>query len=479
MELSDGVAINQTGNDQALILDSRGDNPDLLGGARSFDISLNVNSTDSGTQTALLSYANPDNNNEVLVYNDANGKLSLYINGQSVSSNINAADIFDGENHDFRVSWDNDDGSVTFYLDGQEAGTATLAQGYTIGEDGVLMLGQEQDSVGGNLDGNQTFRGEYHDVSITTVGDMGTNQAHWDMNSIEGGVITDLAGDFDLSIAEDLSVSPKVHNTMPVGLATKVEVDGETVYDGEYGTLTINPDGSYSYELDDSNPTVEALNDGDTLTENFDINIIEDQSGVVGTSALSITINGTTDNIIITGTKGDDTLIGTELNETIYGLGGKDTIEAGGGDDFIDGGKKKDIIDAGEGDDEIMFDGKDYVDGGEGIDTLILEENYKVLDFNKLHDEQIENIEVIDLRQGEHTLKNLDISDVLNMTEEDNNILKILGNSDDEIKMNIGEDDWIKSDTKVEDDNYTFDVWTHNNNNTLLYIDENIIVTDI
>ena len=36
-----------------------------------------------------------------------------------------------------------------------------------------------------------------------------------------------------------------------------------------YGTLTLNADGSYSYVVDNTNATVDALNGSDTLTDSF------------------------------------------------------------------------------------------------------------------------------------------------------------------------------------------------------------------
>ncbi len=38
---------------------------------------------------------------------------------------------------------------------------------------------------------------------------------------------------------------------------------------GTYGSLTLGSDGSYTYLLDNGNPLVDALDDGDTLTESF------------------------------------------------------------------------------------------------------------------------------------------------------------------------------------------------------------------
>ncbi|MCO5090808.1 cadherin-like domain-containing protein [Bosea sp. (in: a-proteobacteria)] len=63
---------------------------------------------------------------------------------------------------------------------------------------------------------------------------------------------------------------------------------------GRYGELTLNADGSYSYRLDNANPRVEALLDGETLTEVFSYRIT-DADGNQSTATLTITIAGKTE----------------------------------------------------------------------------------------------------------------------------------------------------------------------------------------
>ncbi|MGN6482236.1 VCBS domain-containing protein [Luteibacter sp.] len=63
---------------------------------------------------------------------------------------------------------------------------------------------------------------------------------------------------------------------------------------GQYGTLTLNADGSYSYAVDNANPVVNALKDGGTLTETYTYTIT-DADGDRSTTTLTITIHGRTD----------------------------------------------------------------------------------------------------------------------------------------------------------------------------------------
>jgi len=66
---------------------------------------------------------------------------------------------------------------------------------------------------------------------------------------------------------------------------------------GTYGTLTLLADGSYSYVIDDANPTVDALNMGANVSEvfNYTMNDNNPTDPKSSNSTLSITIDGTND----------------------------------------------------------------------------------------------------------------------------------------------------------------------------------------
>jgi VCBS repeat-containing protein len=81
---------------------------------------------------------------------------------------------------------------------------------------------------------------------------------------------------------------------------TLVSVDGVTAnptttsLPATYGTLTFNTGGGYTYSLDNTNPAVQALGVGETLTETFDY-VVSDGNGGSDTATLTITINGNND----------------------------------------------------------------------------------------------------------------------------------------------------------------------------------------
>jgi large repetitive protein len=63
---------------------------------------------------------------------------------------------------------------------------------------------------------------------------------------------------------------------------------------GNYGTLTLGANGSYSYVLNNGNPAVQGLDSGETLFETFTYTLTDGDGDSV-TATLRITINGTND----------------------------------------------------------------------------------------------------------------------------------------------------------------------------------------
>ncbi|WP_374337430.1 retention module-containing protein, partial [Leeia sp.] len=103
---------------------------------------------------------------------------------------------------------------------------------------------------------------------------------------------------------------------------------------GSYGTLVLNSDGTYTYTLDNSNATVNALNDNSPpLTETFSYTI-RDADGSTSTAQLTITINGHTDGapvITIPDTDGNANATDSTLPESAGPTNGSFTISAQAG----------------------------------------------------------------------------------------------------------------------------------------------------
>ncbi|MGE8690792.1 MAG: VCBS domain-containing protein [Achromobacter sp.] len=78
-----------------------------------------------------------------------------------------------------------------------------------------------------------------------------------------------------------------------------VEGNVDTQVSGTYGTITIHADGSYTYTLNNADPRVNALGQGDKLSDVFSYTI-RDSDGDFSTTTITITINGTNDVPVMT-----------------------------------------------------------------------------------------------------------------------------------------------------------------------------------
>ncbi len=146
--------------------------------------------------------------------------------------------------------------------------------------------------------------------------------------------------------------------------------------DGGYGTFKMTADGVWTYTLDNKNCDVQALDEGDTLTDTFTVRTVDGTPMVV-----TVTIHGSNDadpndfDYLATGKK----VISD--GHFVYGTPGSDSIAGGGhhgqkvfagaGGDTVNGTGKSDLIYAGSGNDTVKGnDGDDTIYGGSGSDTI-------------------------------------------------------------------------------------------------------------
>ena len=73
----------------------------------------------------------------------------------------------DGFWHHICASWENRAGSWKIYKDGvSQAGGSGLKTGHVINTNGILVIGQEQDSFGGGFVTSQSYIGELTDLNM-------------------------------------------------------------------------------------------------------------------------------------------------------------------------------------------------------------------------------------------------------------------------------------------------------------------------
>ncbi|WP_308584560.1 VCBS domain-containing protein [uncultured Desulfovibrio sp.] len=78
---------------------------------------------------------------------------------------------------------------------------------------------------------------------------------------------------------------------------------GVATYTTKFGVLTVNPDGTYKYDLNNGSNAVQNLGEGQTHTETFQVKVT-DLHGSTDTETVSFTITGTNDQTLIDKTSG-------------------------------------------------------------------------------------------------------------------------------------------------------------------------------
>jgi VCBS repeat-containing protein len=217
------------------------------------------------------------------------------------------------------------------------------------------------------------------------------------------------------------------------------QTNGTTKIVGEYGTLIVDKNGNYEFEL--NRKTYDSFKDEKTATFKY---TVTDADGDTRDSFVNIKLNGAIyENVDTIGR----TIEGSESSDIIYGSSGNDYIYGAGGDDSIHAGAGRDVIYGGAGNDTIYTDlstkngttyGDVFIDGGTGYDKLILEGNNDI-DLSVIKGKiSIKNIEEIDLTQGDHALKNLKLDDVIDLTDGKNE-LYVKGNLGDKVELDLNE----------------------------------------
>jgi hypothetical protein len=106
---------------------------------------------------AFWSYAISDvDNNHQLLFDPSN--LALYGPSNAVSSGISVAD---GNWRQLVRTSNRSNGAEVLYINGVSQFTTTINSGTNFTSGGSLVLGQEQDSVGGTFDAAQALEGKY------------------------------------------------------------------------------------------------------------------------------------------------------------------------------------------------------------------------------------------------------------------------------------------------------------------------------
>lgn len=197
--------------------------------------------------SALVSYAVPRSSNELLIEADNGGVVSIYLNGSRYDTAFLTADLIDGQPHDISFSWNSVTGDLSLMID-DVTETGVHQAGAPLRDGGMLIFGQEQDSVGGSFNGRQIFNGTVGDIQISNQNGLVHD---WQVSETDTTVIIDLAGNADMTIYNGASAV----NTAPVDAFI---TDADTLYGGSgadtiwggIGSDTIYGEGEADYGAD-------------------------------------------------------------------------------------------------------------------------------------------------------------------------------------------------------------------------------------
>ena len=147
----------------------------------------------------------------------------------------------------------------------------------------------------------------------------------------------------------------------------------------DYGTMSVDADGNYSFEV--FRDVKDGLQPGDSISETFSYSLT-DQDGDTATATLTINIGGY---LNVLGSDGVDNLSGTALNEYLVADDQNDSLDGAEGNDVLSGGLGNDLLTGGSGEDTFLWK---FGDAGVGATDTITDftqgNNGDILDFKDL-----------------------------------------------------------------------------------------------
>ena len=186
-------------------------------------------------------------------------------------------------------------GKWTYVLDNKSAQVQALAEGQKVTDTITVTV---DDGKGGTA------------TQVITVTVTGTNDAP----TISGTATGQIKEGSTQDVTGQLTKSDVDTNDTHTW---SVNDDGK----GKYGSFTVDQNGKWTYKLDNANPDVKALKDGEHVTDTITVTV-DDGHGGKATQTITITVNGTSDGAVITPSKpGDDK--GTVTEDTTLTASGK------------------------------------------------------------------------------------------------------------------------------------------------------------
>lgn len=130
---------------------------------KAFTLCMNLATELKGKRDVILFAYRTRDTDELNVWREADGRFSLYLNGQPVLFDLPPLTTLKTQ---MCVTWESTTGLSAFWVDGKRSVRKVHKPGYTTNPDGVAIIGQDFDSFGGNFEAHQSFVGEISDVNM-------------------------------------------------------------------------------------------------------------------------------------------------------------------------------------------------------------------------------------------------------------------------------------------------------------------------
>ncbi|XP_045892831.1 pentraxin fusion protein-like [Micropterus dolomieu] len=130
---------------------------------RAFTLCMNVATELSGRREVILFAYRTKDNDELNVWRELDGRLSLYLTGYRVLFKVPELGAL--QTH-LCVTWDSSSGATTFFMNGRKSLTKIYRKGHSVEPGGRVLLGQDPDTYEGSFDIKQSFVGEIYDVNL-------------------------------------------------------------------------------------------------------------------------------------------------------------------------------------------------------------------------------------------------------------------------------------------------------------------------
>ncbi|XP_013415571.1 neuronal pentraxin-2-like [Lingula anatina] len=149
-------------------------------------------------ESYLLSYAVPLKDNAFLLGYKKNGAIVLYVFNAIKDTSVSK--VHDGAWHHWCFSWNNRGGKWTVYKDGMPAAAGTGFQtDKTIPANGVWIVGQDQDTVGGGFVASQAYVGDITSINV------------WNTDNVNVAAVASCGDNFGGNVISWYAVTKEVH----------------------------------------------------------------------------------------------------------------------------------------------------------------------------------------------------------------------------------------------------------------------------